>query len=141
MPAEHPDDPEDQQRSTLVKVIETELARMVRKESKAAIAAARKPDAFIDWIESFYERHSKTLTDAISPAIEAWNAATDGESIVVGDFVSEYVRHSQDELLSVAGQVTPDRLPERVSQMAENWIKSRAADFAWLATREMEHAS
>lgn len=105
-PAEQP--PTDRQRE--LGLIAAKLRPLVSAEIRRVQEMSVKARNFIDWTESFYQKHAERFSTAITTAGgEAWMAG-------------EYIEHSKYQLLEAAGGCQKDQLAERIEQVTTTWM-------------------
>lgn len=112
--------------NSLRKAIHSAAGRCLRKEAAEAVKAAKKPETFVAWIDSFYVKHSEMLSEALDPLVEAWSEAFGACRYTAKHHASQ----SKSELLTAA-ECKADELVAAVEKVTERWSLDR---FAWLAT-------
>lgn len=117
-------------------LVET-LARLVRKEHKAAAAAARKAGGnFLAWLDEFYPHHAELIEEAVRPVLGAWLSITRPLSTAKSDaaaaaacLAAQAAANSRSELLQLASDATQQDLPAAV----DAWAQANADRAAILA--------
>jgi len=104
-------------------VLAEALARMTRKETRACERASKRPDAWIDFLDTFYAKHAQTMRDALGPAVR--NVLTAEGGIIQGterleQIVQEHIERHREELLTAA-ECQPINLPRRVAETVKGW--------------------
>ncbi len=106
------------------------IGRLLRKEAKAARAAAKKPDLFNDWIEAYYVRHTQCCMQALEPIAKAYAfsvKATGNVPVRVGivravsEFVVGTVAVAVDGLNELSGRCVADALMGEVNAHVLPW--------------------
>ena len=97
--------------------------RMLTKESNAARRAAKHPNSFIGWLDTWYLAHTATVADAVRPAIEMRLAISD--DVIPPDdaaleFAMGHTAESQRQLLE-ATDCKPDELVASVEACTLKW--------------------
>lgn len=119
------------------------LGRMLRKEGRAARAAAKRPQEFPAWLDEYYGRHAPIVAEAIRPCLEAYDGAVRA-SLKVEPAAADWdalaralaERHCQESRTALLGCLQPDQdLVWAVDGLAELWETQRAAQEA---ARELE---
>jgi len=97
----------------------------LRREAEDARAAARKPAAFLAWMDSYYARHEDMVADRVGPIAEAWQAAfgPGPES----SYPARHVERSRADLLAAA-EVKADELAAAVDRVTGRWQAERVAE-------------
>jgi len=95
--------------------------RMNRRIAIQARSAAKKPEGFVEWVESIDKDNRDVITDAVAPA-ERCLSAVAGVALDVGRHVENYFKWLRSELLTVAECKASD-LPKAV----ERWAKKMGA--------------
>lgn len=117
---EQPDKEQDGNRREVIdahqQLLEHELDVAVRRLKKSALAAAKRPDQFLEWLDRDLDHHRDVLLRTLEPAVlacETVTGSTLNESIMI---VDQLIDHMRSDLLSVSGRVTPDGLYEAVAE-------------------------
>jgi len=99
------------------------VGRMNRKEARAAERASRRPDGWVDFLDTFHAKHEKTVCDAILPAVRTL-LVVQGDIVSVEDRVAEIatelISRHHEELLDAA-DCKPIDLPQRVADVTRGW--------------------
>jgi hypothetical protein len=93
-------------------VLADALSRLAKKEANEARRAAKKPSAFLAWVDGFYDKFEATLALALSPIVDADRAKA---------LAAAYCGQSRDELLDLAGEATAQSLPALVETKLAEW--------------------
>jgi HK97 family phage portal protein len=102
-------------RTALRSAIET----TVGKEATRARQAAKSPAKFLRWIDSHYSAWLAKMTGMLEPAAAACRAVgleVDAEAIAF-----EHCQTARAAMLDLSGQVTADKLAERVAEEVQSW--------------------
>jgi len=95
--------------------------RMHRRIAIQARSAAKKPEGFVEWVESIDKDNRDVITDAVAPA-ERCLSAVAGAAPDVGRHVDNYFKWLRSGLLTVA-ECKASELPKAV----ERWAKKIGA--------------
>jgi len=115
-------------RRAAVDALNEELSRMLRKEGKAAIRAASKPETMLSWIDEFYDSHAVVMAQAIEPALNVClYARADLPRLSV--FVRDHVSKSREDLLRATECKACD-LSVNVAACIESWLQPDSGRFA-----------
>ena len=98
--------PEDVNRAAIV----AHLKHMIGVESKQVLAAAGNKRNYLGWLDSFY---SAKWEQTLSRSVEGMG----GDAAIA----AVHCQESHNQLLEVAGAVTPDGLADAVAETVENW--------------------
>lgn len=81
-----------------------ELGRIQRREAKALLKAAKNPKGFLDWIDTFLEKHRELMVDVLQTPILAFCAANQRDGIPEADdfSVTGYIDGLKAGLLTAA---------------------------------------
>jgi HK97 family phage portal protein len=99
-----------------------DLGRCLRKEAAEAVKSAKKPAAFVAWVEEFYARHAEQVREVYDTDLTA-------------GFADRHLSASRAALLTAA-ECRPDELSERVARCVERWPTDRVTD----TLAELTHA-
>ena len=103
--------------------------RMIRREARDARYAAKSPDSFIKWLDSFYtEAWTMKFAEAIHApcvALDALGFAADAQTIA-----SMQAAKSHGELLELSGNCTATELSQQVDGLMTEWERHRPAQMA-----------
>jgi len=99
------------------------LQRLMRKEVNELNRATGKPRQFLAWVDVFYAEHQETLTAALAPA-----ALAASNPLAATKVAEAWITDSKQQLLDLSGEVTGDKLPSAVHELAAKWEASRAAE-------------
>lgn len=108
------------------------LGRMFAKEANAASRAAGGSQ-FLDWIDSFYGKHEKALSEALGPAFVSLAAAGKNRSLVLS------VRVIVDESKASLREAARTMSKEQTEAMLKQWPTVRAEQTADQILKEEEH--
>lgn len=129
-PEESPtsDDNAPAMRAALHSLLADTFGRLMRKELNEGRRAAKKPDDFLSWLDSFYPEFEVTLTQSLQSPVgiaAAWDIPVDSAAMA-----KAYCQRSRESLLDVAGSATPKELPAAVEREFIRWEATRANDEA-----------
>lgn len=96
----------------------TSMARLIRVEMNAARAAAKKPDRWFTWLDSFYERFEGQLVEAIEPSAKVLEAME--KPVDVKALCQSHCAKSK-ELLLAASDGEPGGFEQRVETLVAEW--------------------
>ncbi len=119
----------DARENVLRTVARTMLARdvsiMLRHQAVAAKQASRKPDAFLAWLDKFFDDdHRRNFQEAIAPVVGALAAL--GIVACAKSLAEREVSRSREELLKLSGECSAKDLPATVERAVDAWEKERA---------------
>lgn len=121
-PEPEEDDDTEEQRALLLESAKSltvsVLDRMLTKEKLAASRAARKPGEFLAWMDRFYDKHTKTVTEALGPLAPALQSL--GVSFDPSAMAERHVAESRETLLE-ASECQPDELCDKVAKVVVWW--------------------
>jgi hypothetical protein len=116
---------------SLRKAIVAAAGRCLRKEAAEAVKAAKKPDGFVGWIDSFYVKHAEMVEENLRPLLESWAAAFPFLSADDLNWPAltarAHVDRSRRELLTAA-ECKPAELVAAVERVTERWTGERLAE-------------
>ena len=99
--------------------LKSAFARMLVKESQAAVRAAGKPTAFLGWLDEFYGKHESQLAEALAPAAAACRSL--GIDMNEKGFASDWRKVSREQLTAAYDTPPGDTFAERVSECVDAW--------------------
>lgn len=81
-----------------------ELGRIKRREAKALLKAAKNPKGFLDWSDTFLEKHRELMVDVLQTPILAFCAANSRDGLAEADdfSVTGYIDSLREGLLKAA---------------------------------------
>ena len=109
------------------------IRRLLRKEAKAARAAAKKPKEFNDWIDVYYRKHDLSCRQALLPIARAyedtlWHFVIGMDSRdradvddVVCRFIIDMTDAAAKTLNDLSGRCVPDALAGEVNALVMPW--------------------
>ena len=115
------------------------IARMFRREQKALVRAAKKPDAFIDFVEDFYAKHQGDVYLAVRPAFDTFadaRAAIDRPAdpawllLAARTYALRHAQEARQTLLAVCDVCTPEMLADVVAEQLGKWTDALATERA-----------
>ncbi|TXH56412.1 MAG: phage portal protein [Desulfurellales bacterium] len=109
----------DSARTAAKIMLKDALTRMQGVEFTAATRAAKKPGEFLQWLESFYTKHTTTTAEAIYAPLLAIGSR---EHVA---FAVRWCERSKNELLEAAGRATPQAFSAAVADVVEAWRNGR----------------
>lgn len=133
-PEEEPN-PTEEQNAPLRGLFLDAAGRMIRKECKEAIKAAKHPEKFLAWLDKFYPHHIGLMREALSPVLSAWRVIQ-AVPTPVETLAEEHCRLARELLLQVAGDCQAAGLAGGVESWADRWIKEQPGR---LAERALDH--
>jgi HK97 family phage portal protein len=104
-------------------VLADALARLFRKEAKAALANAKRPD-FDAWLEGFYARHQPTLAEGLAPACGLLRAL--GKPADPADLARQITADAVGRLRGAYDTMTPAGF----AALLAGWAAGRAGGWA-----------
>lgn len=103
----------------LERVVNSDLKRFLTKETKAIAGFAKKPEEFVQLVDSFYSSHTTLLRDGLTDTLGAMSAC--GLDVNVDVFVSTWVGDGKSLALEAAGAaVTAEELTAAVTMTMES---------------------
>lgn len=102
------------------------LGRIIRKEAMAASRAAKKPNEFLSWLDSFYADHEDDVRRELRPVVAVMLAVENRNDVdpVVERFTKRHIEASRADMLT-ASECTPTELPARVESVLAAWQLNR----------------
>jgi hypothetical protein len=95
------------------------------------VKAARKPEAFVGWIDEFYGKHAAMVEENLRPLLDAWHAAFPVARAAGEDWpaasAARHVERSREELLRAA-ECKADQLAWAVEKTTLRWTSERLAE-------------
>ena len=114
------------------KLFEATMARLINKEIMGAKQAAKKPNEFLKWLDSFYDHHRTIVTESLRPVVNVWQAI-DGSALennLAEEISKSYCGESYNSLLEVAGSSVAGQLAKNVETCVNSWTE-RASKIAF----------
>lgn len=103
----------------LERVVNSDLSRFLTKESKAIAGFAKKPDDFVQLVDSFYANHATMVRDGLGDTLGAMSAC--GLDVNVDVFVATWVGDGKSLALEAAGAaVTAEELTAAVAMTMDS---------------------
>lgn len=114
----------DEVQDAIRQVVESDLARMVRRECQAVRKASRR-EGFYGWLEGFYGGHMVLVAEAIAPSLRAYSVLV-GASYDPITIAGQIADESRERLRGLLVCLPPDELPAAVERVCEEWEADRA---------------
>ena len=106
-------------------MLEDTLRRLTHKEAKAACNAAKKPQEWFVWVDSFYADHQTWASSELKLPLQA--CATFGVIITADEMAKEIVEKAKATLIR-ASDGDRQMFADRVEAITSHWDKNRAVD-------------
>lgn len=104
--------------SSLHRVVAHDLSRLLTKETKAIADFARRPEAFLQRVEAFYDKQTVILRDELTETFGALTRC--GISVSADAFVTGWIREGLTLVVEASGHATPDSLPQAIERTLES---------------------
>lgn len=113
-------------------IIADAMGRMIRKESKAAQQAAGKPREWLAWVDDFYAKHERQLSEALLPGLTAHCASVETweQPLTMAERMAKQHCEASRKALIDASDGDASKFADRVQELTENWTQQRADSFA-----------
>lgn len=100
-------------------IFENALSRLLTKESKAVLFAAKDSKTFVDKLTEFYQKHERIIIEELDRPIFACNAL--GYSVEAAILAKTWRKDSQNMLQSVYDSATPADFESSVESTVDSW--------------------
>lgn len=121
-----------QKREACEGVVADVLRRLLAKEAKAAICQSTKSKDWLNWLETYYDRHERLAVDALRAAVRmtlvANGSLADDERIEWHSqlLAENHVRESRRQLSRIYDTESKDEFPAAITACVDAWPIERS---------------
>jgi len=120
-PGQEPPPKEPDYGPAMERALRVAFGRMIHKEILDVREAAKRPREWNGWLDGYYRHWLDKMETGMIPAVEVCRTLGVDLAKPVEEACFEHCRAARDELLELAGRVTPDQLEAAVEETTTRW--------------------